>query len=69
MAPLMVQHGTMDKLVPFGQSVELTEGLKKKGLGSRVVFTPVEGAGHDDPAFSAPENLKTVFDFIEDALK
>ena len=68
MAPLLVQHGTMDKLVPFGQSVELTDGLKKKGLGGRVVFTPIEGAGHDDPAFSTPENLKTVFDFIESVI-
>lgn len=65
MAPMLVQHGTQDHLVPFEQSVELVAALKEKGLGDRVEFVPLEGADHEDPAFTAPENLDLVFRFLE----
>lgn len=65
MAPMLVQHGTQDHLVPFEQSAELVRVLGEKGLGGRVEFVPIEGADHEDPAFTAPENLDLVFAFLE----
>lgn len=65
MAPILIQHGTIDRLVPYQQSEEFAEQLKKKGLGQKVTFTALEGADHEDRMFSSPENLQIVFDFIE----
>lgn len=64
MAPMLVQHGTRDHLVPFEQSAELVETLKAKGLGRKVEFVPLEGADHEDKMFTAEENMNLVFDFI-----
>lgn len=69
MAPILVQHGTVDRLVPYQQSEEFVKGLREKGLGDKVTFTPLEGADHEDRMFGSPENLKTVFDFIESVIK
>ena len=65
MCPMLVQHGTADRLVPFAQSEAFVEGLRAKGLGERVTFTPLPGADHEGPAFFAPENTALVLDFIE----
>jgi len=65
MAPMLVQHGTRDHLVPYEQSVELVRALVEKGFGDRVEFVPVEGADHEDPAFTSPGNLNIVFNFLE----
>lgn len=64
MCPMLVQHGTADKLVPFEQAVEFVDALKAKGLGNRVTFVPLEGANHEDKRFVADENMNLVFDFI-----
>ena len=69
MVPMLVQHGTKDHLVPFAQGEEFVEALKAKGCGDRVVFTPLEGADHEDKAFTSEENLDLVFDFIGKHLK
>ena len=42
--PLQVQHGTRDRLVPFGQSVRLVDALRAHGAD--VTFIPVDGADH-----------------------
>lgn len=64
MCPMLVQHGTADKLVPYEQSVEFVEALKAKGLGGRVRFVPLPGANHEDKMFVAEENMDLVFDFV-----
>lgn len=69
MAPILVQHGTVDRLVPYQQSEEFVKALRGKGLGNKVTFTPLKGADHEDKMFGCPENLKTVFDFIESVIK
>ena len=69
MAPMLVQHGTADRLVPYQQSEAFVKALQDKGLGGKVKFTPLEGADHEDKMFSSPENLAVVFDFIESVLK
>jgi acetyl esterase/lipase len=42
--PFLIQHGTLDRLVPCQQSVELAAALKK--AGSDVTLITVEGADH-----------------------
>ena len=65
MAPLLVQHGTADHLVPWAQSEEFVADLITKGLGARVEYVPLEGADHEDKRFFAEENMNLVFRFIE----
>ena len=69
MCPMLVQHGTADRLVPFAQSEEFVEGLRARGLGDRVIFTPLPGADHEDRAFFTEENLARVLDFAEAHLR
>ena len=69
MAPMLVQHGTRDHLVPYAQSVDFVEALKAKGYGDKVVFTPLEGADHEDKMFTSEENLDLVFNFTDKYMK
>lgn len=68
MAPMLVQHGTNDHLVPCAQSEEFVQGLHRKGLGSRVCYTPLEGADHEDKRFFQEENMDLVFRFLDTQL-
>ncbi len=65
MAPLLVQHGTADHLVPWAQSEEFVADLIAKGFGDRVEYVPLTGADHEDKRFFAEENMNLVFRFIE----
>lgn len=67
-APIYIQHGTGDRVVPYLQSVELVDGLKAAG-GPEVIFEVIEGAGHADPAFFTPKNISKVLDFLDGWLK
>lgn len=65
MAPMLVQHGTADHLVPWAQSEEFVADLIAKGYGGRVEYIPLEGADHEDKRFFREENMNLVFKFIE----
>ena len=65
MAPMLVQHGTADHLVPWAQSEEFVKDLQAKGLAHKVTYVPLEGADHEDKRFTAKENMDLVFAFIE----
>ena len=65
MAPMLVQHGTADHLVPWAQSEEFVADLTAKGFGDRVEYMPLEGADHEDTRFFKEENMNLVFKFIE----
>ena len=65
MAPMLVQHGTGDHLVPWAQSEEFVADLTAKGYGDRVEYIPLEGADHEDKRFFREENMNLVFAFIE----
>lgn len=65
MAPMLVQHGTADHLVPWAQSEEFVADLKARGYGDRVEYIPLEGADHEDKRFFREENMNLVFKFIE----
>lgn len=68
MAPMLVQHGTADHLVPWAQSEEFVKDLQKKGFGHKVEYVPLEGADHEDKRFFREENMNLVFKFIEQHL-
>lgn len=65
MAPMLIQHGTADHLVPWAQSEEFEADLIAKGYGDRVEYIPLEGADHEDKRFFQEENMNLVFNFIE----
>jgi len=43
-APVMIIHGTDDKLIPFSMGQRLYEAAREP-----KVFLPIQGGGHDDP--------------------
>lgn len=43
--PVLIIHGTIDTLIPYSQSVQLTRDLANAGIYSN--FFTMEGAGHD----------------------
>ena len=65
MAKLLIEHGKLDKLVPYQQSVIFTEALDEKGLSDKYHFVSLETADHEDPQFESDENMMLVWEFIK----
>ena len=61
--PFLLQHGTLDAIVPVQQSINLAARLRAAGVP--VTLELLDGAGHADPAFEAPENVARVLDFLD----
>jgi acetyl esterase/lipase len=66
-APILILHGTKDRLVPFAQSVELADLLKKDGVP--VWLQRLPGADHGGPAFGLPGVRNLVKNFLDKELK
>ena len=69
MCPLLIQHGRMDKLVPFRQSEMLYEAIAEKLGQGRAIFLPLDTAEHDDPLFKSKENMDIMWAFLDKYLK
>lgn len=65
--PFLILHGDHDALVPYAQSVELEELLKKAGV--EVTLQRLPGAGHGGPAFTLPAIAKLANAFFDKHLK
>lgn len=65
--PFLILHGDRDSLVPYAQSVELTELLGKAGVP--VILQRLPGAGHGGPAFGLPAIVKLTETFFDKHLK
>ena len=65
--PLLMFHGTKDRLVPFEQSLLLYDKMKQ--VGQDVTLYRVEGADHGGPAFWAQNVLDLVDEFLKEHLK
>ena len=65
--PILILHGTADPLVPFAQSVEFADALKKAGV--EVILQPLPGAGHGGPAFGLPAVRNLIYKFTAKYLK
>lgn len=66
--PFFIQHGNRDDLVPYQQSQNLAEAIKRIAPGALAHFELLDGAGHGDPLFETPENMAKVFAFLEKTL-
>ncbi|MDD3242581.1 MAG: alpha/beta hydrolase [Eubacteriales bacterium] len=60
--PILMLHGTRDRLVPFQQSVLLYEALR--ALGKQVEFYCLEDADHGGSPFWTQEVLRVIDAFI-----
>jgi acetyl esterase/lipase len=69
MAPILIQHGTADALVPYQQSVEFARVVEERAGSDRFELDLFEGAGHQDPAFHTEENVARVYGFLDRHLK
>ena len=68
MAPLLVEHGCMDRLVPFMQSVNLVNAIYQKLGQGRVEFVPLPDADHEDREYSSEWNLSVLWEWIRKQL-
>lgn len=69
MAPLLVEHGCMDRLVPFMQSVNLVNAVYKKLGQGRVEFVPLPDADHEDKEYSSDWNMEVLWTWIKKQIK
>jgi acetyl esterase/lipase len=67
--PFFLQHGTLDCVVPVQGSIHLAAKLEKVLGKGKVRLELLEGAGHADPLFETPENVKKVLDWLDQNLK
>ncbi len=79
--PFLIQHGTLDPLVPTQQSVDLAAVIIKAIGQNKVTLTLLEGAGHGVPVtllngtrhygypFGTTENMDKVFEFLNKYMK
>jgi acetyl esterase/lipase len=69
MPPILIQHGSLDTMVPVQQSIMFAEKLRNHVRSDRFEFDILEGAGHGDPLFETEENMTRVFSFLDRHLK
>ena len=80
--PFLIQHGTLDPLVPTQQSVDLAAAITKKIGQDKVTLTLLDGAGHGRVPvtllngtlhygypFGTAENIDKVFAFLNKYMK
>lgn len=67
--PFFLQHGTMDALVPVQSSIQLATKLAQAIGADKVQLELLEGAGHADPRFDAPDNVEKVLRFLDKHLE
>jgi acetyl esterase/lipase len=68
-APLFIQQGKGDLIIPYLQSMMLA-GKMAAAIGpEHVVLNLVEEVGHADWGFFKPENIHTVINFLDRYLK
>lgn len=60
--PILIVHGSKDRLVPFGQSVMMYDALKK--FDKEAVMYQLKGADHGGTPFWSRDMLNLVDDFI-----
>lgn len=69
MAPMLVEHGCMDRLVPFAQSVNFVNAIYQKLGPGRVEFVPLPSADHEDKEYSCDWNMKVLWGWLDRNLK
>lgn len=67
--PFLIQHGLLDQVVPVEQSIHFAAALEKIAGKNKVTLEILDNAGHGDPLFETPQNVKRVLDFLDLHLK
>ena len=65
--PFLILHGDRDTLVPYAQSVELSDRLTKAGV--EVTLQRLPGAGHGGPSFTLPAVIDLTNQFFDKHLQ
>ena len=68
-AAFFIQVGSKDRNIPYSQSRNFYEAVKKVLGNERVSFELLEGAGHGGPQFFDPSNVAKVIAFFDKHLK
>lgn len=68
MAPLLVEHGCVDRLVPFMQSINLVNAIYQKLGHGKVEFVPIPTADHEGPEYSSDWNMDVLWSWMEKQL-
>jgi acetyl esterase/lipase len=67
--PFFIQHGLIDPLVPYPQSVNFAKKLEQTLGKGKVTIELIPETGHGGPAFQTEQNLNKVFAFLDKYLK
>jgi acetyl esterase/lipase len=68
MAPILIEHGTVDRLVPFQQSEILYQAIEAKLGKGHARFEPLVGADHEDKMFESDHNMDIVWGWLREHL-
>ena len=68
-APIYIQQGMADPIIPYLQSVMLAEQMAAAIGKQNVVLELFENAGHAAPLFFTTENVNKVLDFLDKYMK
>lgn len=68
-AAFFIQHGSVDKNVPYTQSVNFHQALVNVKGASLASYDLISGAGHGTSEFFTTANLEKVFIFLDKHLK
>ncbi len=67
--PFLIQHGLIDHLVPYQQSVNLSKKLESVLGKEKVTLELFPETDHGGPAFTSEQNINKVFEFLDSYLK
>jgi len=68
-APLFIQQGKGDPIIPYPQSIMLADRMKAALGEDKVYLELVPKVGHADPVFFKNENVHKVMNFLDRHLK
>lgn len=67
--PFFIEHGLIDHLVPYQQSVNFAKKLEQIIGKDKVTLILLPGTDHAAPQFQTTENVNKVFVFLDKVLK
>lgn len=68
-APIYIQHGKNDDIVPYLQSVVFANRLRSVVGSEKVILEVIENTGHADLSFFTRENVNKALDFLDRFMK
>jgi acetyl esterase/lipase len=67
--PFFIQHGLLDHLVPYQQSVNLAKKLEAIIGKEKVTLELLKDNDHGGPGFTTEQNINKVFSFLDQKIK